>query len=53
MNLNASEIVAKLAKVINGRGGGQPFYATCTGDNIKEIEKLISTSEKLQKQSIS
>ena len=53
MNLNASEIVAELAKVINGRGGGQPFYATCTGDNIKEIEKLILTAEKLQKRLIS
>ena len=49
-SLNASEIVAKLAEVINGRGGGQSFYATCAGDNIGALDKLISTVSEIQKQ---
>jgi alanyl-tRNA synthetase len=52
-SLNASEIVAKLAEVINGRGGGQSFYATCAGDNIGALDKLISTASEIQKQLIS
>ena len=53
MSLNASKIVNKLAEVINGKGGGQPFYATCAGDNINALEKLISTAAQIQKQLIS
>tara|TARA_B100001093_G_scaffold297861_1_gene284042 strand:+ start:1874 stop:4498 length:2625 start_codon:yes stop_codon:yes gene_type:complete len=51
-SLNASEIVAKLSEVINGRGGGQSFYATCAGDNIGALDKLISTASEIQKQLI-
>jgi alanyl-tRNA synthetase len=52
-SLNASEIIAKLSEVINGRGGGQSFYATCAGDNIGALDKLISTASEIQKQLIS
>ena len=51
-SLNASEIVAKLSEVINGRGGGQSFYANCAGDNIGALDKLISTASEIQKQLI-
>ena len=51
-SLNASEIIAKLSEVINGRGGGQSFYATCAGDNIGALNKLISTASEIQKQLI-
>ena len=51
-SLNASEIVARLSEVINGRGGGQSFYATCAGDNIGALNKLISTASEIQKQLI-
>ena len=51
-SLNASEIVARLSEVINGRGGGQSFYATCAGDNIGALDKLISTASEIQKQLI-
>ena len=51
-SLNASEIIAKLSEVINGRGGGQSFYATCAGDNIGALDKLISTASEIQKQLI-
>ena len=47
-NLNASEIISKLSKFINGRGGGQAFYSTCAGDNIEGIEKLYSAAKDLQ-----
>ena len=50
MNLNASEIISNLGSHINGKGGGQPFYATCAGDNISGVDKLISEAKKLQKQ---
>ena len=51
--LNASEIVTKLGVAINGRGGGQPFYASCAGDNIDALDKLIQTASEIQKQLIS
>ena len=51
-SLNAAEIIAKLSEVINGRGGGQSFYATCAGDNIGALDKLISTASEIQKQLI-
>ena len=51
-SLNASEIVARLSEVINGRGGGQSFYANCAGDNIGALDKLISTASEIQKQLI-
>ena len=47
-NLNASEIISKLSEHINARGGGQAFYATCAGDNIKGVEKLNSEAKDLQ-----
>ena len=52
-NLNASDVVTKLGELINGKGGGQPFYATCAGNNNSDLNKLISSAEDIQKQLIS
>ena len=46
--LNASNIISKLSGFINGKGGGQPFYATCAGDNLGGIDKLMSEAKKIQ-----
>ena len=47
-NLNSSEIISKLSKFINGRGGGQAFYSTCAGDNLEGIQKLFTAAKDLQ-----
>ena len=47
-NLNSSEIISKLSKFINGRGGGQAFYSTCAGDNVEGIQKLYSAAKDIQ-----
>tara|TARA_Y100000766_G_scaffold71601_1_gene60166 strand:+ start:2282 stop:4906 length:2625 start_codon:yes stop_codon:yes gene_type:complete len=52
-NLNASDVVRKLGELINGKGGGQPFYATCAGNNNSDLDKLISSAEDIHKQLIS
>ena len=52
-NLNASDVVRKLGELINGKGGGQSFYATCAGNNNSDLDKLISSAEDIQKQLIS
>ena len=52
-NLNASDVVRKLGELINGKGGGQPFYATCVGNNNSDLDKLISSAEDIHKQLIS
>lgn len=39
--LNASTIVKVAAPLIDGSGGGQPFYATCTGPNVHGAKEAI------------
>ena len=42
-NLNAQEVINNLGKLIDGHGGGQPFFATAGGSSssrINEVEKL-------------
>jgi len=41
-NLNASDIVKELAKEMDGSGGGQKFYATAGGKNIKGLDKALT-----------
>ena len=47
--VNASDIISNLSKIIDGKGGGQPFYATCSGTKMDSLNKLISSAAELQK----
>jgi len=46
-NFNASNIIKQLAPIIDGSGGGQPFFATGGGKNINAIDKALAESEKI------
>ena len=46
-NFNASNIIKQLAPIIDGSGGGQPFFATGGGKNINAIGKALAESEKI------
>jgi len=39
--MNANLIIKKLSEYIEGSGGGQPFFATASGNNINGITKLL------------
>ena len=39
--MNANLIVKKLGEHIDGSGGGQPFFATASGNNINGISKIL------------
>ena len=47
---NASKDISQAAKLINGGGGGQAFFATAGGKDVKGIdyamEKLIEIASK-------
>ena len=45
--INASEIIKDLSPLISGSGGGQAFYATGGGSNLKGISSVISRSEEI------
>ncbi|HEY8402361.1 MAG TPA: alanine--tRNA ligase, partial [Cytophagaceae bacterium] len=49
-NLNASAIVRDLAKEIQGGGGGQPFYATAGGKDIKGLSNVVNKARELMKE---
>jgi len=46
-NLNANTIVKSLSKHINGSGGGQPFFASASGNNIQGVGKLLQEALKI------
>ena len=45
--INASNIIKDLSPLISGSGGGQAFYATGGGSNLKGISSVISRSEEI------
>jgi len=46
-DFNASIIIKNLSTSINGKGGGQNFFATAAGDNIKGINDTIVMVKKM------
>jgi len=49
--LNASKIVNQVGIHINGKGGGQPFFAVASGDDINGIDKVFVDIKKIIKNS--
>jgi len=47
--LNANLIVKKLGKHIEGSGGGQPFFASASGNNINGISKILKEASSFLK----
>jgi alanyl-tRNA synthetase len=45
--LNAGAIVKELAKEIQGRGGGQPFYATAGGKDAAGLTRIPAKAKEL------
>ncbi len=46
-NLNAGNIVKEAAKLIQGGGGGQPFYATAGGTNAAGLKESVNKAVQL------
>ena len=40
-------IIKDLSPIIDGSGGGQPFFATGGGKNIEAIDKALAEAEKI------
>ena len=38
---HAGNIVKELAKIANGKGGGNNFFATMTSKNVSSIDKVL------------
>ena len=45
--INASHLIRKLAPMIEGGGGGQPFYATAGGKNVEGLQKAFEKASEL------
>ena len=45
--LSAIDIIKTISKDINGNGGGQPFFATAGGDNIKGLASSFASARNL------
>ena len=45
-NLNAGDIVKKLATKIKGGGGGQPFFATAGGSDLSGLDDVLEEAKR-------
>jgi alanyl-tRNA synthetase len=45
--LNAIKITKELAKIVNGGGGGQPFFATAAGKDTSKLHLVLENAEKI------
>lgn len=43
-DLNAGQIIREVAKLIQGGGGGQPFFATAGGKNVAGLPEAIDAA---------
>lgn len=46
-NVNAAQMVRELGKIIQGGGGGQPFYATAGGKRTESISEVLNAAEEM------
>ncbi len=46
-SINASNIIKELAKEIKGGGGGQPFFATAGGKDLKGLKKAMLKAQEI------
>ena len=46
-SLNAGNVIRELGKLIDGNGGGQPFFASGKGKNINGIEAALQAAKAL------
>jgi alanyl-tRNA synthetase len=46
-SLDAKIIIEKLGYLIDGSGGGQPFFATLTGKNVSGIKNVLKKAREL------
>lgn len=46
-DLNAGEMIRAMAKEIQGGGGGQPFYATAGGKDVKGLPKALEVAKQM------
>ncbi len=47
--LNAGNVIKELGKLIDGNGGGQPFFASGKGKNVNGIKEAIEKSKEFLK----
>ncbi|WP_448519067.1 alanine--tRNA ligase [Rhodoflexus sp.] len=46
-NWNASQIAKDFAKLVEGGGGGQPFFATAAGKNTAKLKAVLMAAEQV------